>query len=161
MMKGSALRALSAAFLCSLSLTFPAYAEETGPAFDPALNAEGSAPVKAGEFSADADASGSYLQGQSLGWYVTTGYCGCSRCSGDSGAMTYSGVRAREGHTLAADLNVFPLGTLLMINGTVYTVEDTGVGGNMLDIYYETHAAALEHGLQDAEVFAAIPIEEP
>ena len=43
--------------------------------------------------------------------------------------------------TIAADLNVFPLGTVLFVPGYGYgVVADTGsaIKGNRLDLYYET-----------------------
>ena len=58
-------------------------------------------------------------------------------------------------HTISADLNYFPLGTKLKIDGTVYTVEDKGsfVNGNILDIYYGSHQEALAKGTYTTEVF--------
>lgn len=90
----------------------------------------------------------------SLGRFSITGYCGCEQCSSGHG-LTYSGVVPTPGHTISADLNKFPLGTRLKIDGTVYTVEDKGssVNGNMLDIYYGSHQEALAKGTYSAEVF--------
>lgn len=52
----------------------------------------------------------------------------------------------------------FPLGTKLLIDGIIYTVEDKGSGvvENHLDIYFDTHKEALDYGLQKAEVFEAV-----
>ena len=52
-----------------------------------------------------------------------------------------------------ADLSVFPMGTKLFINGKTYIVEDTGVKGNVLDIYFENHADAVKFGAVKAEVY--------
>jgi Uncharacterized protein conserved in bacteria len=57
--------------------------------------------------------------------------------------ITYSGVRARRGiiSTIAADLSIFPLGTLLYIPGYGYgVVADIGsaVKGNVIDLYFQT-----------------------
>ena len=57
--------------------------------------------------------------------------------------MTYSGVKVKRDlySTIAADLNVFPLGTILFVPGYGYgVVADTGsaIKGNRLDLYYET-----------------------
>ncbi|HJV46761.1 MAG TPA: 3D domain-containing protein [Bacillota bacterium] len=57
--------------------------------------------------------------------------------------ITYSGVRAVRGtySTIAADLNVFPLGSILYIPGYGYgIVADIGsaIKGNKIDLYYDT-----------------------
>ena len=90
----------------------------------------------------------------SLGRFTITGYCGCEQCSGGH-SLTYSGTVPTPNHTISADLNYFPLGTKLKIDGTVYTVEDKGsfVNGNILDIYYGSHQEALAKGTYTTEVF--------
>ena len=90
----------------------------------------------------------------SLGQFKVTGYCGCQQCSKGHN-LTYSGTVPTPGHTISADLNYFPIGTRLQIDGTVYTVEDKGssVNGNILDIYYGSHQEALAKGTYTAEVF--------
>lgn len=57
--------------------------------------------------------------------------------------VTYSGVRVKRDlySTIAADLNIFPIGTILFIPGYGYgVVADKGgaIKGNKLDLYYET-----------------------
>lgn len=90
----------------------------------------------------------------SLGMFATTGYCNCEICS-HGFQLTYAGTVPKAKHTLAADLSRLPLGTEVMIDHTVYTVEDIGsrVVGNMLDIYYDTHEEAMAHGRQMKEIF--------
>lgn len=90
----------------------------------------------------------------SLGKFSITGYCSCDKCSGGHG-LTYSGTVPTPNHTISADLTKFPLGTKLKVDGIVYTVEDKGssVNGNILDIFYGTHAEALAKGTYTAEVF--------
>lgn len=94
-------------------------------------------------------------KGQSLGMFTTTGYCNCSRCSGGHN-LTYSGTVPMASHTISADIDIFPIGTRLMIDDIIYTVEDigSGVDGNKLDIYYASHADAVAHGMKTQEVFA-------
>jgi 3D (Asp-Asp-Asp) domain-containing protein len=82
-----------------------------------------------------------------------TAYCGCTYCCGKDDCITASGKRAKQGQTIAADLSVFPMGTKLFINGKTYIVEDTGVKGNVLDIYFENHADAVKFGAVKAEVY--------
>lgn len=90
----------------------------------------------------------------SLGRFMITGYCSCEQCSGGHN-LTYSGTVPTPNHTISADLNKFPIGTRLEVDGTVYTVEDKGssVNGNMLDIFYGSHEDALAKGTYSAEVF--------
>ena len=140
---------VSAAIFCavfSFGASFASFAdertEETGPA---------------AEVSAFAEAGSSDIikEGEFLGDFEVTAYCGCQKCS-KGNALTYSGTVPEEGHTISADLDVFPLGTRLLIDGTVYTVEDTGSGidGNHLDIYFDSHEKALDYGLQTEKVYA-------
>ena len=92
--------------------------------------------------------------GKPLGTFQTTGYCNCSICSSGHN-LTYSGTVPKANHTISADLNVLPLGSKVLINGIIYTVEDKGssVVGNKIDIYYDDHDEASSHGLQTVEVY--------
>ena len=80
--------------------------------------------------------------------YTLTGYCPCKICCGKwsnpSNPTTASGTRATAGRTIAADTKIYPFGTKIMINGTEYTVEDTGsaINGYHFDIYFDTHEEA-------------------
>ena len=79
-----------------------------------------------------------------MGTFTVTGYCNCEKCSGGHG-YTYSGTVPQANHTLSADLTLLPLGTKVMIDDIVYTVEDKGGGvdGKKVDIYFATHEEAL------------------
>ncbi|GMB09004.1 3D (Asp-Asp-Asp) domain-containing protein [Thermolongibacillus altinsuensis] len=79
---------------------------------------------------------------------VATGYTAGVESTGKtpdhpSYGITYSGVRVKRDlySTIAADLNVFPIGTILFIPGYGYgVVADKGgaIKGNKIDLYYET-----------------------
>ena len=94
----------------------------------------------------------------SLGTYTLYGYCPCSKCCGKwSGGPTASGAMPQEGRTVAADWSVLPAGTEIYIEGVGWrVVEDTGAGidGHTLDVYYDSHEAALGRGVQEAVVYA-------
>lgn len=62
---------------------------------------------------------------------------------------------AKEGVTIAADISVLPYGTKVIIDGHQYIVQDRGgsIEGNRIDIYFESHQAALEWGVQYKELF--------
>lgn len=81
--------------------------------------------------------------------YKVTAYCSCSKCCGKSNGRTASGTKATAGRTVAAS-SKFAFGTKLNINGQVYTVEDRGgaINGNRIDIYVNSHAAALAWGVR-------------
>ena len=85
------------------------------------------------------------------GRFTTTAY----RCCRGGKNRTKSGTIPQAGHTISADLRVFPLGTKLRINGVVYTVEDSGSGirGNKLDIFFNSHSQALQYGKRSADVY--------
>lgn len=70
--------------------------------------------------------------------------------------ITFSGKRVKENHTIAADLSILPLGTVLFIEGVgIRTVEDKGgaIKGNKLDLYIEDLDAALTWGRRTREVY--------
>lgn len=81
------------------------------------------------------------------GTYKVTAYCACSKCCGKSTGITASGKRATAGRTIAAP-STFAFGTKLKIGDNVYVVEDRGgaIKGNRIDIYMNSHSAALQWG---------------
>ena len=81
------------------------------------------------------------------GKYKVTAYCACSKCCGKATGITASGKRATAGRTIAAP-STFAFGTKLKIGNNVYVVEDRGgaIKGNRIDIYMNSHAAALQWG---------------
>lgn len=99
--------------------------------------------------------SGEAISARSLGNFRLTAYCPCYSCSEGWGRQTSSGKLAVANHTVAADRRVIPMGSRVMINGTIYTVEDVGGGvrGNHIDIYFDSHAECRQFGSQHAEVF--------
>lgn len=96
---------------------------------------------------------------ESLGEYVLTAYCSCSRCSGGWGSKTAIGTTCKAGKTIAVDPKVIPYGTTVRINGKDYVAEDCGGGikGKHIDIYFDSHSEALDFGKQKAEVFKKKP----
>lgn len=96
----------------------------------------------------------------SLGRFLLTAYCNCSKCCGSwAGGPTASGVMPQAGRTIAVDLKVISFGTKIMINNHVYVAEDTGdkwVQGNHIDIFFDDHQEALNFGVQWAEVYKIV-----
>lgn len=79
-----------------------------------------------------------------------THYCACAKCCGsNSDGITASGKRASRG--MVAMSSYYPFGTQIMINGTMYTVEDRGGSGiendiHRVDIFVPDHNEALRLG---------------
>ena len=97
-----------------------------------------------------------------LGEFSLTAYCSCENCcgqwalnrpldeNGNEIVYTASGEIARAGVTVAVDPRIIPLGTQICIGDLgLYTAQDTGnFGGNVIDIYFDSHDAAVEFGLR-------------
>ena len=87
-----------------------------------------------------------------LGEWTTTGYCACSECCGQwATGCTASGVLATSNHTVAC--GILPFGTQIVIDDVIYTVEDTGVDGAWIDIFFDSHEDALAYGMQTKSVY--------
>lgn len=87
--------------------------------------------------------------------YTITAYCPCIECSEGHGTMTATGVKAREGRTIAVDPKKIPYGTKLEIEGVgVRVAEDCGgaIKGNKIDLYFDTHQEVLNFGRQTKQV---------
>ncbi len=82
-------------------------------------------------------------------YYKITAYCSCAKCCGKRTGRTASGTKATAGRTVAAPSN-FKFGTKLKINGKTYVVEDRGgaIKGNKIDVYMNSHSAALAWGVR-------------
>lgn len=96
----------------------------------------------------------------SLGEFKITHYCPCSLCCGKwADGITATGTTAEEGRTIAVDPEVIPYGSEVVIryaDGSEgnYIAEDCGgaIKGNRIDVYMDSHEAALIKGVKYAEV---------
>lgn len=94
--------------------------------------------------------------GYTLGQVISgryTHYCACAACTGKTNGITASGIKVTNGmddpHYVAC--NWLPLGSVIRVNGTNYTVVDRGGSGlskqGRIDIYTpEGHAACYRYG---------------
>lgn len=92
----------------------------------------------------------------SLGEFKITHYCPCPKCCGEwADGITYTGTQATEGRTIAVDPSVIPLGSVVVIDGQEYIAEDIGgaIQGNRIDVYMDSHQAALEAGVKYSEIY--------
>lgn len=91
-----------------------------------------------------------------IGEYTLTAYCPNACCCGEyANGYTATGTKAVEGKTIAVDPSVIPYGSRVMINGREYIAEDCGgaINGRHIDVYFDTHEAAVSFGVQTAEVY--------
>lgn len=99
--------------------------------------------------------------------FVATAYCSCEKCCGvwatkrpldeNGNPIIYgaSGIVLQQGVSVAADTSLYPMGTLLEIEGMgTYTVQDRGgaIKENRLDIYFDNHQDAVAFGVQTVQV---------
>ena len=103
----------------------------------------------------------------SLGNFKLTAYSSCSLCCGkwalnrpidnNGNEIVYGsiGERLKEEYSIAVDPSVIAYRTEVIINGKVYKAQDCGsaIKGNRIDVYFDDHQAALNFGVQYAEVF--------
>lgn len=102
----------------------------------------------------------------SMGKFKIAAYCSCKTCcdkwavdrpvdeNGNEIVYTASGTVAKQGRTIAVDPSVIPYGTTVFFAGQAYTAEDTGgsIDGNRIDVYFSSHEAAKEWGVQYHDV---------
>lgn len=88
-----------------------------------------------------------------VGEYLLTAYCACSRCCGHSTGKTASGTTVSQGRTIATG-SQFAFGTKLQIEGMgTRIVEDRGVTGNVIDVFFNSHREALIFGTKRRKVW--------
>ena len=78
-----------------------------------------------------------------FGEFKLTSYCPCMKCCGKTDGITYSGVKAVQGVTIAADIRKLPIGTKVYIEGLgERIVQDIGgaIKGNKIDVFYNKHS---------------------
>ena len=83
--------------------------------------------------------------------FKITAYAICMECCGKTDGIGYGGAKVEEGVSIAADLSVLPLGTVVDIEGIgLRTVQDKGshVIGNHIDLLLGSYEEALEFGVQ-------------
>ena len=95
---------------------------------------------------------GGYKVGQVISGRYTH-YCACARCNGNSRGITSSGKKIKNGmsNPYYVACNWLPLGTIINVDGTYYTVVDRGGSGlsrkGRIDIFTpEGHSACYRYG---------------
>ena len=103
----------------------------------------------------------------SMGVFKVTAYCSCSLCcshyaenrpldeNGEPIVYGASGEELIADYSIAADLSLIPFNEVVLINGREYICHDVGsaIFEKRIDIFMESHSAALEWGVQYIEVF--------
>lgn len=98
---------------------------------------------------------------ESLGVFTITHYCRENYphiCNNGDATQTATGTVPTPGRTIAADPDVIPYGTTVLIDGHEYVVEDCGgaIKDKRIDILVDTHAEALSLGIYETEVYAKV-----
>lgn len=102
-----------------------------------------------------------------MGDFKLTAYCSCEICCeewalnrpkdeyGNSIVYTATGTIAKQGRTIGVDPKLVPYGTEVYIEGQGWFVaEDTGaINGRHIDIYMDSHEAALSSGVTHGGVW--------
>lgn len=123
----------------------PAEAQRSSGAAETSAKEE--APSKETPAAESQQASGAATSNSAT--FKVTAYCSCAKCCGSyANGITAAGTTVTAGRTIAVDKNVIPLGTTVYIDGVPYVAEDTGVSGNWIDLYMDSHEAALQWGVK-------------
>ena len=119
----------------------------------------------------ESEMGGEYEEPERPKWtlvtFVATAYCLCIICTEhysheyegnppDFVQRTASGTIPQVGRTIAVDTSVIPFGTEIYIVGLGWrTAEDSGgaIRGMIIDIFKESHQAALNWGRREVKVF--------
>ncbi len=90
------------------------------------------------------------LTGEPLGDFVTTFYC-------PTGNRTSTGTVPKEGRTIAVDPSVIAPGSTVRIEyagkSKIFTVEDSGVKGRVVDTFIESEEQAIKLGVKKIKVY--------
>ena len=89
---------------------------------------------------------------ENAGRHRITHYDSGACCNGRNAGRTASGAPMIVGRTVATGRQ-YPFGTRLLINGTIYTVEDRGVPNGCVDILVDSHGEANRRGVFHSEIF--------
>lgn len=97
-----------------------------------------------------------------LGKFRVTAYCPCEKCCGKwantrPNGIVYgaSGAELKPNHSIAVDTDIIPYGKSVFIDGIEYVAHDCGgaIKGNCIDIYMDSHEAAVEFGVKNMMVY--------
>jgi len=93
--------------------------------------------------------------------FNTSAYCACISCCGKTNGITSSGAKASAWYTVAAGQG-YKIGTVIYIpaladkpNGGWFVVQDRGgaISNSKLDVYMNSHSAALQYGRKTLEAY--------
>lgn len=90
-----------------------------------------------------------------VGTFKVSAYCSCALCcGGKSDGITASGAKVQEGVTVAADKRYFAFGTKIHLSSVGdRIVQDRGVSGKSIDLYFSSHQDAINFGVQYLDVY--------
>lgn len=92
-----------------------------------------------------------------IGEFTLSHYCDCPICTGTAkGSRTASGVKPKEGLTIACDGKYLKMGDIVFIeNYGVRMCQDKGgnIKNKRIDVFYENHQKAKNMGIKKAKVY--------
>lgn len=92
-----------------------------------------------------------------LGIYTISHYCDCPICTGTSkGSRTASGVKPKEGRTIACDGKTLKMGDIVYIETIGLRIcEDRGgaIKDNRIDLFISDHEKAKKLGIKKVKVY--------
>lgn len=97
-----------------------------------------------------------------IGQFKVTAYCSCEKCCGKwantrPNGIVYgaSGEELVPYYSIAVDTDIIPYGKSVFIDEIEYVAHDCGgaVKGNCIDIYMDSHEAAVEFGVKNMMVY--------
>lgn len=132
----------------------------TGPAFSPKIANDGKEnddkkdvlKVESSKDAREVKSNGkTYKVTQSLGQYKTTAFTP----EEEGNYITASGIKPTLNNTVSTDWSYIKPGTKILIGNSdvVYTVEDNGVKGKVVDIFLATNAEADRYGVQYKDIY--------
>lgn len=144
--------------------TANAQASKDAPKSDASAQPQNSAPEGSAAASSAVDVVNatngkSYRRSQNLGAFRVVSYCDSTP---EKPRYTAGGTIPKANHTVSTDWSVLPKGTKIMIGDSniVYTVEDTGVKGRIVDIFQSTLAEARAYGEKRFDIYIVEEIQD-
>lgn len=92
-----------------------------------------------------------------LGEYTISFYCDCPICTKTAkGSKTVTGIKPKEGKTIACDGNILKMGDIVYIESVgVRICQDRGsaIRGKRIDVYMDEHDIANKMGIRKVNVY--------
>jgi 3D (Asp-Asp-Asp) domain-containing protein len=107
-------------------------------------------------FTDDANIEGQEVE--ALGYFTVNAYCSCDLCEGGNTSLTSNYEERQPDYTVAVDPKIIPLGSKIIINGKMYSADDSmdGIKGETIAIYKTWHDEVEGFETYETEVFLVV-----